>query len=71
MVDQDNGYIIEKNDVSSLKESILSYYNLSETRKMELSECSYRKVTENFTWNKVADSHLKLFRELHKQLLNG
>jgi len=67
MVDKSNGYIIEKNDVQSLKRAILDYAQLNETERAAMSEASYKKVKEKFSWEKVAEGHMKLFRELNIQ----
>lgn len=69
MVDQSNGFIIEKNDVESLKNAILKYSELSDVNKKSMSEASYSRVKDKFTWKIVADKHAGLFRSL-SQLMN-
>lgn len=66
MVDSSNGYIIEKNDVQSLKKAILHYYNLTPEEKNKLSDNSWTKVAENFSWKMVAEKHYNLFKRLLK-----
>jgi len=64
MVDQQNGYIIEKSSVKSLKDAISQYFVLNENARQRLSEKSYQRVQENFTWSVVARKHLELFIKL-------
>ncbi|MBV6453109.1 MAG: Glycosyltransferase Gtf1 [Bacteroidia bacterium] len=64
MVDQQNGYIIEKSSVKSLKDAISQYFVLNENARQRLSEKSYQRVQENFTWSVVAREHLELFIKL-------
>jgi glycosyltransferase involved in cell wall biosynthesis len=67
MVDQQNGYIIEKSSVISLKDAISQYFVLNENMRKRLSEKSYQRVQENFTWPVIARKHLELFRKLTSQ----
>ncbi len=64
MVDQTNGYIIEKNSVNSLMEAVNSYLALSTDKKVELASNSYNKATSLFTWDIVAKKHYHLFKEM-------
>jgi glycosyltransferase involved in cell wall biosynthesis len=64
LVDETNGYLIKKNSVKALKEAIISFYELPQDEKLKMSECSFKKVADNFTWQKVAEKHLELFRSL-------
>ncbi len=61
LVNSDNGYLIEKNNIRSLKWAIQRFYQLSPEERHLLSENSYKKVHERFTWQKVARMHLDLF----------
>jgi glycosyltransferase involved in cell wall biosynthesis len=62
LVDKSNGYIIEKKNVASLKAAILDYANLSGEEKRRLSEGSYLKLKNNFSWTIVAQQHFELFK---------
>ncbi len=64
MVDATNGFIIKKNDVQSLKGAILNYLNRTVDERKSLSLSSYKKVKDNFTWDIVAASHVRLFRQI-------
>ena len=64
LVDHTNGYIIEKADVSSLKNAIVQFYQLDDAKKKMLSLHSYNKVKDNFTWNVVAQKHYDLFKSM-------
>jgi len=68
MVGADNGSIIEKNDKHSLATAIKSYLELGPEQRKKLSNRSWQKVSERFTWQKVAASHMNLFKELHSEL---
>jgi glycosyltransferase involved in cell wall biosynthesis len=68
MVDEQNGFIIEKNDVSSLKKAILDYCSLSVEQKRQLGTHSYNKVSAQFTWKMVAEKHYGLFRSLKQEI---
>lgn len=61
LVNSDNGFLIETNNIRSLKWAIQRYYQISSEEKKVLSDNSYKKVTENFTWQKVAKMHWDLF----------
>ena len=64
LVDSSNGYLIEKDNIRSLRWAIHSYFQLNESQRLRLSERSREKVMEQFTWSKVADRHLELFENL-------
>lgn len=61
LVGSDNGFLIETGNVRALKWAIQRYYQLKPEEKIELSEQSYKKVIEKFTWRQVAKLHLDLF----------
>lgn len=67
MVDHQNGYIIEKSDVRSLKDAISMFFILPEDSRKRLAEKSYQRVQENFTWEVIAKKHLDLFNNLSSQ----
>lgn len=68
MVDETNGFIIEKNDVNSLKRAIIKYISLSPVEKKLLSSASYKRVKDKFTWKIVAEKHAGLFKTLSASL---
>jgi glycosyltransferase involved in cell wall biosynthesis len=68
MVNADNGYIIEKSNVQSLKDAIKSYFDLTQSAKQQMAEQSYHKVASQFTWNIIAQKHAALFRQLASQI---
>ena len=71
MVDNSNGYIIEKKDVSSLKKAILNYLKMDAEKRRMMSETSYSKVKNNFTWKIVSDKHIQLFRKIKESLISN
>ncbi|MFI5220560.1 MAG: glycosyltransferase family 4 protein [Bacteroidia bacterium] len=62
LVDRTNGFIIEKKSVASLKSTIIKYASLDNEEKKKLSEASYKKLKDNFTWPIVAQRHYELFK---------
>ncbi len=64
MVDETNGYIIEKKSIASIKNAILKFVELSPEQKKGMSDASFLKVRENFTWSIVAQKHIRLFNSI-------
>ncbi|MEO5570497.1 MAG: glycosyltransferase family 4 protein [Bacteroidia bacterium] len=62
LVDDSNGFIVEKKNVQSLKSAILKYSNLNIEERKKLSEASYTKMKNNFSWTIVAQKHFELFK---------
>ena len=61
LVDNYNGYLIEKNNVRALKCAIQKFFQLRPEQRSELSKNSYDKVIAKFTWQEVAQKHAELF----------
>ena len=61
LVDSSNGFLIETDNVRALKWAIQRFYQLKPAERRELANTSYKKVTEKFTWPRVAQMHLELF----------
>lgn len=66
IVDGSNGYLIERNNVGALKKAIISFYNLNPDEKRQLSESSYHKVKDHFTWGYIAEKYIEMFQGLRK-----
>ena len=64
LVDGSNGYIIEKKNIASLKSAILKYSSLSADERKKLSNSSYSKLKNNFSWQIVARQHYELFKSM-------
>ena len=60
-VDHKNGFLVEKNNVRALKWAIQSFYQMDAEKRQALSEASYKRVKEKFTWPMVAKQHEELF----------
>jgi glycosyltransferase involved in cell wall biosynthesis len=61
--DGKNGFLIPPNDSKSLKEKITYFLdNPNEAEKM--GRYARQKVLENFTWDKVAERCLKIYKKL-------
>ncbi|MEP7168719.1 MAG: glycosyltransferase family 4 protein [Bacteroidota bacterium] len=69
LVDDSNGFIIEKKNVPSLKTAILQYASLNQEERKKLSETSYSKLKNNFTWTIVAQQHYELFQSFKISIL--
>lgn len=61
LVDNSNGYLIEKDNVRALKWAIQKFYQIGAVERKALSESSIKRVNEKYTWKKVARMHLDLF----------
>ncbi|MFN8155142.1 MAG: glycosyltransferase family 4 protein [Bacteroidia bacterium] len=61
LVNTENGFLIEKNNVRALKWAIQSFYQLKPEERKAMSDASYERVCANFTWKRVARLHLDLF----------
>ncbi len=60
----DNAIIIEKRSIDSLAAAIRKMTDMHAVERQKMSEASVKKVSSNFTWSVVAESHLKVFRSL-------
>lgn len=65
LVNSENGYLIEKNNVRSLKCGIQQFFQLQPEERSQLSKNSYKKVCAKFTWQVVAKKHAALFNTFH------
>lgn len=61
LVDSNNGYLIEKDNVRALKWALQSFYTLTPEQRKSLSVNSYNRVKKHFTWPIVAQMHVQLF----------
>jgi glycosyltransferase involved in cell wall biosynthesis len=61
LVDDSNGYLIQKNSVAELVVALKEFYQLDKSKKTALAERSLEKVKERFTWQQVAKAHYELF----------
>ncbi len=68
LVDNENGFVIKPDSVESLKKAIKKYYLLSADEKNRMSYNSFNKCMTNFTWNRVAQKHLDVFKALNNGL---
>lgn len=68
LVGPDNGFLIPAGSVPALKRALLKFHALPTAAKAEMASRSHAKVMERFTWPKVAEAHLDLFRSLHDEL---
>ena len=66
MVDDSNGKLIQAGSINALVDALKWYSRLDFKSRSKLSENSYVKVSENFTWEKIAGDHLDLFKTFKK-----
>ncbi|HNQ12802.1 MAG TPA: glycosyltransferase family 4 protein [Bacteroidia bacterium] len=64
MVDETNGYIIDKKSAADIKEKLIEFSKLSTEERKKMSDASYDKVKQNFTWDHVAELHVDLFKKM-------
>lgn len=65
LVNSSNGFIIEKRNVQSLFDALMTFHRLSESEKTNMAEASYLKVKENFTWPVISKKHIELFKHIN------
>ncbi len=68
LVDETNGYLIQKNSVEALKCAFIDFMKLSNSEKISLADHSVQKVKKRFTWNLVAKEHNKLLNFVGNKL---
>jgi glycosyltransferase involved in cell wall biosynthesis len=68
LVDEQNGIILEKKDVQGIKNAMMRMITAEETAFAGFSKASLVRVRERFTWEVVAEAHLRLFREMRHSL---
>lgn len=61
LVDNKNGFLIEKNNIRALKWAVQAYYQMTPAQRKVMSVASYQRVKDNFTWPIVARRHEELF----------
>ena len=64
LVDNSNGFLIEKGNVDALTESLINFSEMPPGQIKEMWAASYVKVKEKFTWDKVAESTYTLISRL-------
>ncbi len=63
LVDDSNGFILNnKQDHTELADLIVKFYNLSKEEKIALSNRSYEKVRDHFTWAQTSDKTLEVLK---------
>lgn len=67
LVGPDNGFLIPVGSVPALKQALMKFHALPPAAKAALAARSHAKVMERFTWLKVAEAHMDLFRSLREE----
>ena len=68
MVDKNNGYLINKNDVHNLVRAIIDYVNSPLQQKRNMSDISFLRVKQSFTWDVIAHNHREVFKNMYNEL---
>ncbi len=68
LVDNKNGFLIDRNNRKDLKDAIVNFVNLNPEEKLEMSKNSFQKVKNNFIWKIVAQKHYTIFQKLSDNL---
>jgi glycosyltransferase involved in cell wall biosynthesis len=68
LVDGENGFIIEPDNIEMLKDAIRKYFNMSAKEKDRMSDSSFVKCMDNFTWKSTAKKHVAVFNAIHEEL---
>lgn len=64
LVDESNGFMIQKSSPESIVESLLAYRALSPSKRMEQARASRQQVESRFVWEKVARAHTEIFKAM-------
>jgi glycosyltransferase involved in cell wall biosynthesis len=68
LVDDTNGIIIPKQDSAATMQAMRRMIEMPDAEYLAMSRQSLQKFKAKFTWEAVAQAHLKLFRELSQSL---
>lgn len=64
LVDEGNGWLLPVGDVKALTEALRNAAKADESELAEKGVASLERVSARFTWPKVAEAHLQLFRTI-------
>lgn len=64
LVDESNGWIFPVGDRAALVQALRAAQGSTSAALQEKGAASLQKVQERFTWEKVADAHLELFKSM-------
>ena len=65
IIDGETGFLIKPNDLNSLVDKIIFLYNNKEIRA-NIGEIGYKRVLNEYTWDKIIKDYLNLFQEILK-----
>ncbi len=68
LVASDNGYLIKKDSVLSLKNAMMNFISSPQRKRNAMGVRSLEKINERFTWPRVAEKHYELFKKLKQEL---
>lgn len=64
LIDENTGYLIERNSSDAVVKALIDFYNLTDESKRKLGTNSRKKVENLFTWKKLAEDHMNLFKKI-------
>ncbi|MEM7367606.1 MAG: glycosyltransferase family 4 protein [Bacteroidota bacterium] len=70
LVDEQNGFIIEKRSAEAIKNAIQQFAQLNLSQQQKMSMASRERVAKQFVWDIVARQHEEVFIALNQQLLH-
>ena len=71
LVDEKNGFILEKESPQSIVSALKRFQTLSDEEKTTLSLNSIRRMQTRFTWENVVIQHEALFEQISTKQVNG
>lgn len=63
-VNDKNSWLIEAQDVKTLKNTLLKAQNLSEEMLQEKKNESIKMIEEFFLWSVIIDKHIEVFKKI-------
>ncbi len=64
LVNDENGYLIEKGNISAIIGALKNFADLSTQKKEAFAKASLAKIENRFNWKNVAGQHFKLFAKI-------
>lgn len=71
LVDADNGYLLPPRNPNALVEALLDFKEKDEKDRLAMGDVSFKKMLDNFSWDKVAEQHERLFFKLQEEYASG
>jgi len=66
ILDGETGFLIKPNNLKELVEKLLYFYNNNE-RRVQMGENGYNRVLNEFTWDKIVNDYIRVFKNVLEQ----